>query len=152
MCINIAGSFNCECNTGYALDDDGFTCNEVDECSDGTHDCSQTCTNTNGSYICGCNTGYKLILEADGVLCNDTDECSERKDDCSQICINTNGSYICECEERFRLDKDGVTCNADTIVIGLIVAYSFASLFCLIYSVLIFALPFCICHCLGINL
>ena len=27
MCINVAGGSNCGCNSGYTLDDDGFTCN-----------------------------------------------------------------------------------------------------------------------------
>ena len=40
----------------------------------------------------------------------------------------------------------------DTLVVGLIVAYAFASLFCLICSVLIFALPFGICRCLGVGI
>ena len=31
---------------------------DIDECSDGTHDCSQTCANTEGSFTCGCNDGY----------------------------------------------------------------------------------------------
>ena len=55
-----------------------FTCVEVDECSVGTHDCSQTCTNTVGSYICGCNTGYLLKLtETDGVTCNGMYTCTD---------------------------------------------------------------------------
>ena len=40
----------------------------MDECSDGTHNCSQTCTNTEGSFICGCNGGYEL--DGDGATCN----------------------------------------------------------------------------------
>ena len=41
---------------------------DIDECSDGTDDCSQTCTNTVGSFICGCNSGYEL--DSDGLTCN----------------------------------------------------------------------------------
>ena len=41
---------------------------DIDECSDGTHNCSQTCTNTNGSFTCGCNSGY--LLDIDGATCN----------------------------------------------------------------------------------
>ena len=41
---------------------------EIDECSEGTHDCSQVCTNTNGSFICGCNSSY--LLDIDGSTCN----------------------------------------------------------------------------------
>ena len=40
---------------------------DIDECSDGIHDCSQTCTNTEGSFICGCHSGY--VLDTDGFTC-----------------------------------------------------------------------------------
>ena len=41
---------------------------DIDECSAGTDDCTQTCTNTVGSFTCGCNSGY--VLETDGFTCN----------------------------------------------------------------------------------
>ena len=41
---------------------------DIDECSDGTDDCSETCINTVGSFACGCNSGY--VLDDDGVICN----------------------------------------------------------------------------------
>ena len=41
---------------------------DTNECSDGTHNCSQICTNTNGSYTCGCNDGYHI--DFDNVTCN----------------------------------------------------------------------------------
>ena len=41
---------------------------DTDDCSDGTHHCSQICTNTNGSFACGCNIGYQL--DFDNVTCN----------------------------------------------------------------------------------
>ena len=85
-CTNTAGSFLCGCTTGFQLNSDGTTCDgeyymkdnlflciiictksnihsnhvDIDECNDGTHDCSQTCTNTMGSFVCGCNVGYHL--------------------------------------------------------------------------------------------
>ena len=33
---------------------------DVDECSDGSHNCnaSAICTNTEGSFTCTCNSGY----------------------------------------------------------------------------------------------
>ena len=40
---------------------------DIDECSNGTHICSQICTNTEGSFICGCNSGF--LLGADGATC-----------------------------------------------------------------------------------
>ena len=43
---------------------------DIDECSEGTHNCSQICINTVGSFICGCNSGYEL--DRDGATCNGT--------------------------------------------------------------------------------
>ena len=34
---------------------------DVDECTERTHDCDQTCVNTDGGFICSCPLpGYKL--------------------------------------------------------------------------------------------
>ena len=44
-----------------------YICTDVDECSDGTHNCDQVCTNTNGSYTCSCNSGF--TLGSDGQSC-----------------------------------------------------------------------------------
>ena len=41
---------------------------DVDECSDGTHNCSHHCTNTEGSYLCTCPSGYSLDQE--NTTCN----------------------------------------------------------------------------------
>ena len=41
---------------------------DIDECINGTHNCSQICTNTDGSFTCGCNEGYELNI--DDVTCN----------------------------------------------------------------------------------
>ena len=86
ICTNTEGSFYCGCNTGFQWNSDGATCDgdyymkqnmyykiihtllDIDECSDGTHYCSQTCTNTVGSFTCGCNNGY--LLDVDGTTCN----------------------------------------------------------------------------------
>ena len=40
---------------------------DVDECSKGTHNCSDVCTNTPGGFQCGCSSGYQL--SEDGVSC-----------------------------------------------------------------------------------
>ena len=41
---------------------------DIDECSEDTNGCSQTCNNTEGSFTCGCNDGY--LLHSDGITCN----------------------------------------------------------------------------------
>ena len=40
---------------------------DVDECSEGTHNCSAVCVNTPGGFQCGCSSGYQL--SEDGVSC-----------------------------------------------------------------------------------
>ena len=34
---------------------------DINECSEGTHNCDQTCYNTPGAFICVCRNGYKLL-------------------------------------------------------------------------------------------
>ena len=41
---------------------------DIDECSENTDNCSQTCTNTDGNFTCGCYIGY--LLDTDGTTCN----------------------------------------------------------------------------------
>ena len=41
---------------------------DIDECSEDTDNCNQTCTNTEGSFTCGCDDGY--ILDSDETTCN----------------------------------------------------------------------------------
>ena len=41
---------------------------DIDECSDGRHNCSQVCINTTGGFNCECNNGF--LLDTDGVTCN----------------------------------------------------------------------------------
>ncbi len=47
---------------------DGFGCDDIDECAEGTDQCDQNCHNNIGSYTCSCNTGYRL--NADGFRCD----------------------------------------------------------------------------------
>ena len=45
--------FSCECSVGYV--GDGFTCGDVDECSEGSDTCdadTSTCINTDGGFHC----------------------------------------------------------------------------------------------------
>lgn len=55
MCTNTAdGGRLCSCRNGYRLLADGFSCEDVDECGEGTSLCPTTavCINRPGSYTC----------------------------------------------------------------------------------------------------
>ena len=89
---------------------------DIDECSNGSHDCdvNANCTNTNGSHSCTCKEGYtgkgescqgkiKLDLEKSriikSIMFTDIDECNDNSHVCdaNANCTNTNGSYNCIC-------------------------------------------------------
>jgi hypothetical protein len=96
-CVNIDGSYECTCATGYAAPARGGTCVDVDECAAATNPCGLlgTCSNTFGSYTCSCPAGY--TPGAGG--CVDINECTG-SGPCgagSTACANTPGSYTCTC-------------------------------------------------------
>ncbi|XP_071818169.1 uncharacterized protein [Apostichopus japonicus] len=54
-CENTDGSYRCLCPEGYNLSENGYSCNDIDECALGLHSCDQEdqeCFNTLGSYKC----------------------------------------------------------------------------------------------------
>ncbi|XP_067938387.1 EGF-containing fibulin-like extracellular matrix protein 2 isoform X2 [Watersipora subatra] len=95
--------FACQCRTHFT--GDGITCNDVDECAEGTDDCDRNayCINTVGSFDCSCLIGYR----GTGVDCWNIDECAEARSEknASDIycngrgeCKDTDGSYRCKCD------------------------------------------------------
>ena len=45
----------------------------------------------------------------------DINECQSDQDVCSQICANTEGSFRCGCMDGFVLDRNGFTCNGNSL-------------------------------------
>ncbi|XP_024150987.1 sushi, von Willebrand factor type A, EGF and pentraxin domain-containing protein 1 isoform X2 [Oryzias melastigma] len=102
----------CHCRPGFALQEDGRTCRDVDECllPAAATGCMFGCVNTAGSFHCQCPPGHSK-LTADG-LCHDTDECvaNQGLGPCMHQCHNSAGSYRCSCTFGYILAADGHDC------------------------------------------
>ncbi|GIY41156.1 uncharacterized protein CEXT_747461 [Caerostris extrusa] len=115
QCQNVPGAYRCQqittapstprsCPLGRRFDSRTQSCEDVNECEEGTHNCdpiSQNCLNAVGSYRCvnkvTCPHGYRWLQWKS--KCEDENECTEGTHDCdryTQLCINTAGSYQCQ--------------------------------------------------------
>ncbi|KAM4632020.1 uromodulin-like [Discoglossus pictus] len=101
----------CFCKDGFQ--GDGYSCYDIDECSDyyGNRCYPHMCINTYGSYTCQCNYGYELSSDN---TCVDIDECS-RPDlnycDVHATCYNYVSGYYCECSAGYT--GNGYYCEFD---------------------------------------
>ena len=116
------------CDHGFILN--GESCDDIDECSDGTHFCRENteCNNLIGSYECT-GTGGDGDDECKDVECPDKTECVSgecvdvnecRSPDLNrcqsfETCVNANPGYSCEftygqhCpNEKYEVDWKGV--------------------------------------------
>ncbi|KAM3588051.1 uncharacterized protein V6R79_020058 [Siganus canaliculatus] len=108
-CVNLVGSYRCECRIGFIFNSIIKLCEDINECRHYPGRlCAHKCENTEGSYQCSCTTGFKL--SNDGRNCEDVNECDAKP--CSQECANVFGSYQCYCRRGYQLsDLDGITCE-----------------------------------------
>ncbi|CAG5058296.1 unnamed protein product [Parnassius apollo] len=111
VCVNLPGEYSCrqireslsnkpnrKCSDGLRLNSESLSCEDIDECVEGTHICDQyqNCFNTYGSHECQCKVGFEL--DSTTGACVDINECATDQNDCiaeSQRCDNTVGSYLC---------------------------------------------------------
>ncbi|MCP3166344.1 EGF domain-containing protein [Myxococcus qinghaiensis] len=102
-------SATCQVEPGYSCQGQPSVCTDVNECTNGTSQCSTnaTCTNIPGGYTCACKAGYT----GNGRTCTDVNECTNGTSQCSTnaTCSNTAGSYTCACKVGY--SGDGRTCT-----------------------------------------
>ncbi|XP_005746909.1 fibrillin-1 isoform X1 [Pundamilia nyererei] len=109
VCINMIGSFRCECPIGFIYNDKLLICEDIDECQNGPV-CQQNadCLNLPGSYRCECKAGYRFTPTGQ---CLDRNECDENPGICNPgHCIDTLGSYRCVCPNGFKATRDLSMC------------------------------------------
>ena len=92
ICNNTMGSFECLCQQGFNLADDGLQCNG--------------------------KTNFFIMHMVDVIVsiisCSDVDEClSSDRGGCEQSCINLQGSYECSCQQGYVLERNGSNCNGE---------------------------------------
>uniref|UniRef100_A0A8C1IP79 Fibrillin 1 n=1 Tax=Cyprinus carpio TaxID=7962 RepID=A0A8C1IP79_CYPCA len=105
VCINMIGSFRCECPMGFVYNDKLLICEDIDECQNGPV-CQQNavCLNVPGSFRCECKSGYR---QTPTQQCVDRNECAENPNICSPgQCIDMVGSYRCICPNGFKATPD----------------------------------------------
>ncbi|XP_046861474.1 fibulin-1-like [Xenia sp. Carnegie-2017] len=93
-CINIPGSYECNCSTGYKRDKSKKKCIDANECQFSPCGKDHSCINIAGSYECRCSTGYKL--DKSKKICIDINECQSSPCEWCYLCYNTPGSYGCK--------------------------------------------------------
>ncbi|KAK5853306.1 hypothetical protein PBY51_007104 [Eleginops maclovinus] len=101
---NERDSYECMCNQGYKLAQDGRTCVDFNDCRD-ERQCpgeNFVCVNHIGGFECVCRDGYKPI----GDQCVDVDECASAP--CEHMCDNTPGSYACSCYDGYKADPQSM--------------------------------------------
>ncbi|XP_067936745.1 fibrillin-2-like [Watersipora subatra] len=109
-CTNTFGSFDCDCDDGYALTSNNRTCTDMNECTELGMCPNGVCHNMDGAYKCLCNTGYRQ--SSNQQICYDINECEESAHSiCTNgKCQNTKGSYECICDAGYELSPDGTFC------------------------------------------
>uniref|UniRef100_A0A663E182 Nidogen 2 n=1 Tax=Aquila chrysaetos chrysaetos TaxID=223781 RepID=A0A663E182_AQUCH len=114
VCLNVPGSYRCECRSGYRPAEDGQACVPLapasDPCEDGTHPCApgdraRCLSHAGGHPTCECLPGYA----GDGIDCSDVDECAENPCHPAATCYNTPGSFSCRCRPGY--EGDGFQCT-----------------------------------------
>ncbi|XP_015721444.1 nidogen-2 isoform X2 [Coturnix japonica] len=114
VCLNVPGSYRCECHSGYQPAADGHGCvlltPAADPCEAGRHPCAprdraRCLPRAGGQPACECLPGYA----GDGRVCSDVDECTLNLCHPAAVCYNTPGSFSCQCQPGY--EGDGFQCT-----------------------------------------
>ncbi|XP_065195321.1 fibrillin-3-like, partial [Sycon ciliatum] len=114
-CMDSNGSYACHCFSGYS----GVSCDDIDECSSGAHNCglNTECVNVPGGFECECvHQGTSLAVVSSTQVCQDNDECSTSAHKCdltTTTCNNTFGTYSCGCRSGYVHSIDSTTSCVD---------------------------------------
>jgi hypothetical protein len=103
--VNTGGNYYCTCNSGYTLNPNNHTCDDINECSLNANLCKENgdsnaqCVNGTGSYSCNCSGGFSF----NGTSCVDVNECTVPSHNCvaNATCTNNTGSFSCACNSYY---------------------------------------------------
>ncbi|KAI6647889.1 Fibrillin-2-like [Oopsacas minuta] len=101
-CENTVGSFYCTCNEGYTVSQNGYDCEDVNECYEWNGGCEFGCRNFIGSFECYCEHGHQLINET---------HC-ERNIQCDVIDGSGYQENIFICQGGFNLTITNLNCHS----------------------------------------
>ncbi|XP_028649680.1 neurogenic locus protein delta-like [Erpetoichthys calabaricus] len=111
QCVNVPGTYKCNCSAGYVLEANGFSCVAQSEsvCNTPANNCEQLCYESNGGFSCACKQDF--TLNSDNRTCNKIvyDPCNPTR--CEQNCTTVGGKPTCFCQPGYMLISDGYTCQ-----------------------------------------
>ncbi|KAJ8385313.1 hypothetical protein AAFF_G00190290 [Aldrovandia affinis] len=102
LCTAVGEQARCACFQGFSLLADGHSCEDVNECRSGAHNCPRGdfCVNKEGAFRCVrlnelCEEGFIHNMNRE---CVDVNECVTNTHNCqaNERCLNTFGSFVCE--------------------------------------------------------
>ena len=106
-CVNTDGTFYCACDEEYKLSDNGYGCEDINECQEGIGECEYGCKNTIGSYQCYCEVGHQLFNETN---CNNDVQCELVGKSYDPLnCIN-EGESVLSCNSGLNLWVSNLPC------------------------------------------
>lgn len=112
-CEQVGYQFRCLCPDGLRVSENGFHCEDIDECKEGLVKCpsDQRCHNTYGNYMCMCKEGFAFQLINRRLICKVRDQCVAQGLFCDENahCEESGQNAKCVCNDGYV--GDGITCR-----------------------------------------